>query len=130
MGEINIKLNKYTLLILVVYCIPFAFLSMYVDLTKQSIVVYIVTILFVSFMAFLAKRKSSLIVLLGANSLSLIHSYVWVTYVTEFEERGYYFSPFMPETLVIVVTVLFVLLQLAVYVFTKPSRYQRKLIKD
>jgi len=103
---------------------------MYDDLTNQSMVVYIVTIIFVSFMAFLAKRKSTLIVLLVANSLSFFHSYVWVARVTEFEKRGYYFSPFLPETLVIVVTVLFVLLQLAVYVFTKPVGYQRKLVRD
>lgn len=122
-----IFLNKYSLLILIVYCTPFAFLSMYDDLTNKTIIVYGVTILVICFFAFLAKRKSSLIVLLLANVLTFVHSFFWVTRVAEFEEKGYYIAPFTPVSLLISVTIVFGLLQIAIYLVTKPTGYKLNL---
>lgn len=121
------NLNKHSLLILIVYCTPFAFLSMYDDLTNKTIIVYGVSILMICFLAFLAKRKSSLIVLLLANVLTFAHSFFWVTRVAEFEEKGYYIAPFTPVSLLITVTILFGLLQIAIYLVTKPTGYKLNL---
>lgn len=121
-----IFLNKYSLLILIVYCTPFAFLSMYDDLTNKSMIVYGLSIVVFGVFAFMAKKKSSLMVLLLANGVTFVHSYYWVTRTVEFEEKGYYFAPFTPVNLVIFVTVLFVLLQLVVFFLTKPSSYKEK----
>lgn len=119
-----LKLNKYTLLLLGVYCIPFVFLSMYDDMKNYSMIVYGITLIVLSYLAFLAKRKSSFIVLVAANILSFFSSYLWLTRVVEFEERGYYFSPFTPVQLLLFASVLFGLLQVAVYLFTKRPEYK------
>lgn len=100
---------------------------MYDDLTNKSMIVYFVSIIVICNIAYVAKRKGSLIVLLLANVLTFAHSFFWVTRVAEFEEKGYYIAPFTPVSLLITVTILFVLLQMAVYLFTKPAGYKRNL---
>lgn len=113
------KLNKNTLLILAVYCIPFVFLSMYDDLKNYSMIVYGLSVIVICYCAYLAKRKSSFIVLLAANTLSFFSSYFWIKSVAEIQEKGYYFSPLTPVQLLVAVTILFFLLQVGVYCFTK-----------
>lgn len=114
------KVNKYALLLLAVYCMPFVFLSMYDDLRNYSMIVYGISLIVFWCGAFLAKRKSSLIVLVVANILSFTSSYLWVRIVTGISDKGYYFSPFTPEQLLIFASVLFWILQGIVYLLTKP----------
>lgn len=59
--ESAMKLNKYTILLLGVCCIPFIFLSMYNDYKNYSMIVYGLMIIVILYLAFLAKRKSSFI---------------------------------------------------------------------
>ncbi|MCM3711464.1 hypothetical protein [Sporosarcina luteola] len=120
------KLNKYTLLLLAVYCIPFVFLSMYNDYKNYSIIVYGLMIIAVWYFASLAKRKSSFFVLLIANILSFLSSYFWVLRVNKVEEWEGYFKPFSSDKFLVFVTVLIVLLQGAVYLCTRPADYERK----
>ncbi|WP_432361489.1 hypothetical protein [Sporosarcina sp. UB5] len=120
------KLNKYTILLLAVYCIPFVFLSMYDDYKNYSMIVYGLMIIAVWYFAFLAKRKSSFIVLLIANILSFLSSYSWVLRVNKVEEWEGYFKPFSSVQLLVLVTVLIILLQVAVYLFTRPAKGERR----
>ncbi|WP_419959473.1 hypothetical protein [Psychrobacillus sp. BM2] len=116
------KLNKYTILLLAVYCIPFVFLSMYDDYKNYSMIVYGLMIIFILYLAFLAKRKSSFIFLLIANILSFLSSYSWVLRVNKIEVWEGYFKPLSSVQLLVLVTVLIVLLQVAVYLFTWPAK--------
>lgn len=116
------KLNKYTILLLAFYCIPFVFLSMYDDYKNYSMIVYGLMIIVILYLAFLAKRKSSFIVLLIANILSFLSSYSWVLRVNKIEEWEGYFKPLSSVQLLVLVTVLIVLLQVVVYLFTWPAK--------
>lgn len=116
------KLNKYTILLLAVYCIPFVFLSMYDDYKNYSMIVYGLMIIVIWYLAFLEKRKSSFIVLLIANILSFLSSYSWVLRVNKIEEWEGYFKPLSSVQLLVLVTVLIVLLQVAVCLFTRPAK--------
>ncbi|WP_239431854.1 hypothetical protein [Sporosarcina sp. ACRSL] len=80
-------------------------------------------IIAVGVFAFLAKRKSSFLVLLIANILSFLSSYFWVLRVKKIEEWEGYFKPFSSVQLLVLVTVLIILLQVAVYRFTRPMDY-------
>lgn len=117
------KLNKYTILLMVIYCIPFVFLSMYNDYRNYSIIVYGLIVIVIWYFAFLAKRKSSFLVLLAANILSFLSSYFWVLHVNQIEEWEGYFKPFSSVQLLVFATVLISLLQVAVYLFTGPADY-------
>ena len=117
------KLNKFAIIILAVYCIPFVFLSMYDDYKNYSMIVYGLMIIIVWYFAFLAKRKSSFLVLLIANILSFLSSYIWVLRVNKIEEWQGYFKPFSSVQALVFFTILIVLLQVVVYLFTRPADY-------
>ncbi|WOV87005.1 hypothetical protein QWT69_14170 [Sporosarcina oncorhynchi] len=119
------KVNNYAIMLLIVYCVPFVFLSMYDDYKNYSMIVYGITLVIIVFFAFLAKRKSSLMVLITANILSFLSSYFWVKRMDEMEDWGYYFKPLEPSQLVMLVTVLGVLLQLIVFLLTKRVGYKK-----
>jgi hypothetical protein len=120
------KPNKYTILLMVVYCIPFVFLSMYDDYKNYSMIVYGLMIMAVWYFAFLAKRKSSFLVLLIANILSFLSSYFWILHVNKIEDWEGYFKPFSSVQLFVFNTVIIILLQGAVYLFTRTADYGRK----
>ena len=124
------KLNKYAILLLAVYCIPFVFLSMYDDHKNYSMIVYGLMIIAIWYFAFLAKRKSSFIVLLIGNILSFLSSYFWVLRVDKIGEWGGYFKPLSSVQALVFFTILIVLLQIAVYLFTRPADYRKNGKKD
>lgn len=117
------KRNKFSIILLAVYCIPFVFLSMYFDYQNRSIIIYGLMVITVWYFAFLAKRKSSLLVLLIANMLSFLSSYVWVLRGDRIGEWEGYFKPFTSVKALIFFSILIVLLQAVVYLFTRPADY-------
>lgn len=103
---------------------------MYDDYKNYSMIVYGMMIIVVWYFAFLAKRKSSFIVLLIANILSFLSSYFWVLHADQIGGWEGYFKPLSSVQLLVLVTVLIILLQGAVYLFTRSAEDGRNVKVD
>lgn len=111
-------------LLLMGYCIPFAFLSMYGDATYDTMLVYGLMIVGLSVLCFgVIKSKQFIVAILG-NTLSFITSYICVQ---EFYSDiwGWYFKPFTANGLLVVISVIGALVQL-LFVYNSYRRQQIK----
>lgn len=112
MGKIE---TVKSILVLVGYCVPYAFLVLYEDAirsTNKSIAVMALCILLLCIVA-LKNRKIGLIIV--GTLLSTGISYLFTTLFLPGKEWSWYFKPFTPENLVIIIGVLLLVVQTIVY---------------
>lgn len=106
-------MNKiyFSILIICAYSFPYAFFSMYLDYTKQSMLGYLAMIAATFLLAFVGRLSGNSIAIIIGNILSLLISLYFVNRMGS-DWGGGYFKPFTPIQLVIVVSVLNTLPQL------------------
>ena len=98
-------------LLLIGYCIPFAFLSLYGDAAHHTMLLYGFMIAGLSVLCFgVIKSKQFIIALLG-NILSFITSYICVQQFYT-DKWGWYFKPFTAYELLVLISVIAALVQL------------------
>lgn len=106
-------MNKWLIrgLLLIGYCIPFAFLSMYGDATYGTMLLYALMIAGLSILCSGVIKSKQFAVVIFGNMLSFIISYI---FVQEFytDKWGWYFKPFTANGLLIVISFFTILVQL------------------
>lgn len=104
------KNMKLRLLLLLGYCIPFAFLSVYGDAVWGTMLLYgLMTIGFALLCWMALKTNNSVFIYIG-NTLSFASSYI-VGKISGLEPMGYYFKPFTTYSLIAALSVLAVVCQ-------------------
>ncbi|MGL5253410.1 MAG: hypothetical protein ACRC9L_00030 [Brevinema sp.] len=98
-------------MLLMGYCIPFAFLSIYGDATYDTMLLYCLMIVGFGGLCFSAiKYKQFLVVIIG-NAFSVASSYICVQLFYT-EEWGWYFKPFTANILIFIISIIAFLIQL------------------
>lgn len=112
-GGTSLKKIVIGILIVVLYCFPFAYFAMYQDFTNRSMIGYSVMIAAPFLFAFLVKYFCNSIPFIIGNILSLIISiYFNDKMVDTIEWYGGYFKPFYPSHLLVVMSLLNLIPQL------------------
>lgn len=91
-------------LLLVAYCIPFAFLSVNGDATSGTMLFYGVMIMGFSLLCWGALKTNNVAVLYIGNVLSFVSSCA-VAKLSGLEPMGYYFKPFTSHSLIVAISV-------------------------
>jgi hypothetical protein len=111
-------------LLLVGYCVPFAFLSMYGDVTYDTMLLYGFLTAGFSGLCFGVIKSKQLIVAILGNALSFIASYICVQQFHT-DEWGWYFKPFTASGLLVVISAIAALVQL-LFVYKSYRKQQTK----
>ena len=91
-------------LLLIVYCVPFAFLSVNGDATSGTMLFYGVMIVGFALLCWGALKKNNVAVLYIGNVLSFVSSYA-VAKLSGLEPMGHYFKPFTSYSLIVAISV-------------------------
>lgn len=95
------------------YAVPFAYLAMAVDYIKGSILSYVLMMVCLSFLTCLFFKRRKLWIAVLGNVISFLSSYICVLNFPVSENWGFFFKPFLPDTMVIFLTVVSLFIQLA-----------------
>ena len=91
-------------LLLIVYCVPFAFLSVNGDATSGTMLFYGVMIAGFALLCWGALKTNNVAVLYIGNGLSFLSSYT-AGKLSGLEPMGHYFKPFTSHSLIVVISV-------------------------
>ena len=92
-------------LLLIAYCIPFAFLSVNGDATSGTMLFYWVMIAGFALLCWRALKTNNVAVLYIGNGLSFVSSYA-VAKLFGLEPMGDYFKPFTSHSLIVAISVI------------------------
>ena len=95
-------------LLLIAYCIPFAFLSVNADVTSGTMLYYDIMIAGFSLLCWGALKTNNIAVLYIGNVLSFASSYA-VAKLFGLEPLGHYFKPFTSYGLIIAISVVVII---------------------
>ena len=105
----NKKLIK--LLMLMAYCIPYGYLAMKGDASSGTIIFYGFMIIGFGILCRIAIRTHNTLILVIGNILSFISSYLFTLRKLP-EEWNWYFKPFTPIGLLILITIVSFIIQI------------------
>lgn len=91
-------------LLLIVYCVPFAFLSVNGDATSGTMLFYGVMIAGFALLCWDALKTNNVAVLYIGNGLSFLSSYA-AGKLSGLEPMGHYFKPFTSHSLIVIISV-------------------------
>ena len=91
-------------LLLIVYCVPFAFLSVNGDATLGTMLFYGVMIAGFALLCWGALKTNNVAVLYIGNGLSFLSSYT-AGKLSGLEPMGHYFKPFTFHSLIVIISV-------------------------
>lgn len=93
-------------LLVILYCFPFVYFSMYQDFANGSMRGYVVMIVVTVFLAYFGKAFSHTLFLIIGNLLSVIISFYFISEMAGNERWEGYFKPISPYQLLILVSLL------------------------
>ncbi len=96
--------------LLLLYCIPFAFLSVNGDAQSRTMLFYVVMVIGFAGLCIISLNTSNIPIIYVGNILSLASSYI-VGKISGLEPMGYYFKPFTSYFLIFAISVLATILQ-------------------
>lgn len=102
--------KNYSWLLLLPYCIPFAYLCVSGDARNGTMLYYWLMIACFALLCWAALRCKNIPVIYVGNAISLLLSYVTAK-VSGLSPMGYYFKPFTAYTLMVVIAVFATILQ-------------------
>ena len=115
----NKKLIKF--LMLMAYCIPYGYLAINGDATSGTMIFYGFMIIGFGILCGTAIRTHNTIILIAGNILSFISSYLF-TLRNLPEEWGRYFKPFTPVGLLVLITIISFIIQIASIIIVKARK--------
>ena len=118
------KIQIIRVLLLIAYCIPFAFLSVNGDATSGTMKFYGLMVVGFAFLCGIALLTKNIVILYIGNILSFVSSYVCAK-LTGLEPMGDYFKPFTSYDLIIVISVIVIILQTIVVFMSLHNRKNR-----
>lgn len=109
-------------LLLIAYCVPFAFLSVNGDATSGTMLFYGVMITGFALLCWGALKTNNVSVLYIGNIMSFGSSYV-VAKLTGLEPMGHYFKPFTSHSLIVAISIIAIVVQtIVVLIYAKKKR--------
>lgn len=111
--------------ILIMYCVPYAFLGMYGDAEYRTMLLYALLIAGMGLLCWGCIRMKSFPVLLIGNVLSCAVSFICI-YGSQLYKLGWYFKPFSVTSLALGISVISLLVQLAAWVACRESAAQAR----
>lgn len=113
------KKKLLDIIILIGYCIPFAFLSVNGDAASRTMIYFLLMIIGFGLLCFLSLKNKKIVLIYVGNELSCISSYT-IGKIIELEPMGYYFKPFTAYSLIIFISIIATVLQtILVLLYTK-----------
>ena len=110
------------LLLLIAYCVPFAFLSVNGDATSGTMLFYGVMIAGFALLCWGALKTNNVAVLYVGNVLSFVSSYA-VAKLSGLEPMGHYFKPFTSYSLIVAISIIAIVVQtISVLICAKKKR--------
>ena len=110
------KTTLIRILLLIAYCVPFAFLSVNGDATSGTMLFCGVMIAGFALLCLIAIKTNNVPILYIGNVISLASSY-GVAKLTGLEPMGHYFKPFTSYGLIIVISVVAIIIQTVIVLF-------------
>lgn len=117
--------NITKIILVALYCFPYAYFSMYIDFTKGSMLGYLFMVLGMSLLAFMSKRFAIVPFAALGNILSAVISYIsyrlWSGSLGEGWDYGY-FKPLAPNSFIILIIVISLMPQLLVVLYKSKEK--------
>ena len=110
-------------LLLIAYCIPFAFLAVNGDATSGTMKFYGIMFCVFAFLCWIAIRTKNILNLYIGNILSFVSSYVFAK-LSGLEPMGEYFKPFTSYDLILAISVLAVVIQTIIVLIYRAKKKQ------
>lgn len=115
------------ILILILFCFPYVYFSMYQDFDNRSMLGYLFMIIVTSLLAFFSKRSNNLFFLVLGNILSAIISYIYISDMAGNDRWEGYFKPLAPNDLLILVSLLNLIPQFcAIWLVRNPKNKEQQ----
>ena len=108
-------------LLLIVYCVPFAFLSVNGDATLGTMLFYGVMIAGFALLCWSALKTNNIAVLYIGNGLSFLSSYT-AGKLSGLEPMGYYFKPFTSHSLIVAISLVSLIVHTIILLFYKAKK--------
>lgn len=108
----NMKNKLYSLLFLLLFALPFPFISMYLDFKYGTMLGYLIMIAVYVALTYGCRRINNHKVYLYGNGISVVVSLIFMQSVT-YESWSYYFTPLSPVQLLFFIAILAGVLQLS-----------------
>ena len=108
-------------LLLIVYCVPFAFLSVNGDATSGTMLFYGVMIAGFALLCWSALKTNNIAVLYIGNGLSFLSSYT-AGKLSGLEPMGHYFKPFTAHSLIVVISVVVLVAHTIIILFFRTTK--------
>lgn len=104
----NIWIHR--ILLLLGYCVPFAFLSVNGDAQSRTMLFYVIMVISFAGLCIISLKTSNIPIIYVGNILSFASSYI-VGKISGLEPMGYYFKPFTSYFLIFMISILATILQ-------------------
>lgn len=111
-------MKKSRLLLLIIYCIPFAFLSVNGDAIWGTMLFYGLMIMGFTLLCFGTVKTNNTAIIYIGNILSYISSYVFAK-LTNLELMEHYFKPFTSYSMIFVISIVAILFQIVIVAIYK-----------
>lgn len=111
------------MLLLIGYCIPYAFFAINGDISSGTMLFYGIMIISLTLLSYIATKTKNVVILIIGNILSYLSSYLFMLQ-NQTEEWGWYFKPLTANTLLLTISIIALLLQ-CVFAYVYHGR-QRK----
>lgn len=108
-------------LLLIVYCVPFAFLSVNGDATSGTMLFYGVMIAGFALLCWGTLKTNNVAVLYIGNGLSFLSSYT-AGKLSGLEPMGHYFKPFTAHSLIVVISVVVLVVHTIIILFFRTTK--------
>lgn len=106
------------ILLLLGYCIPFVFLAMNEDALYGSLWFYLFMITGFGTLSFICGKTENLRIVYAGNILSFISSFIFA-WNFQTPKWDYYFKPFLPNQLIIFITIIAFIIQVTIAICIK-----------
>lgn len=112
------KNKALNMLIILGYCVPYAFLSMYEDITNRSMLLYCVMIVAMGLLCWATIKRNNIYLLVVGNILSCVVSCICIN-IFRTEKWSWYFKPFTAIQLAIVISAVALIIHVLAWVASK-----------
>ena len=109
------------ILLLIGYCVPYAFLSINGDATSGTMLFYGVMVAAFAFLCWGSIKTKNLAIVFIGNVLSFVSSYI-VAIFGDLEAMAWYFKPFTAQSLLIAISIVATVIQTIVVVVCKAKK--------
>ena len=106
------------MLLLIAYCVPYAFLSINGDANSGIMIFYGVMVVAFFLLCFVSIKTKNIAIIFIGNIFSFVFSYICVM-LGDLEAKAWYFKPFTAQSLLIAISIAATIMQMIVVYMIK-----------